>query len=301
VEARWHDPLDGGGFGVVDGGSGDAGSAGTGPDGAAAGGTRTSYRISDDPDQVRQEHERLLTLARARDPMTRRVLGEIGVGPGWACCDVGSGAGTVAAWLAGQVGPTGRVVSIDVDVRFQPPSAGVVEVRVADVIRDPVGDAEFDLVHARAVLQHLEQREAVLDGFIAAIRPGGWVVVTDSDWIQFDAQPLPEPFGELSRLLRASSERVHGHDGTWGRRLVPAFQARGLVDVHADGVVYTMHGGTDSAEWYVAGLARALAAHRAAGTLPPGFPAEEAIAQARDPAFAILSPVSVTVRGRRPG
>ena len=264
-------------------------------------GTRTSYRIPADADQARQEQERLLTLARARDPMTRRVLTEVGVGPGWACCDVGSGAGTIVAWLAEQVGPTGRVVSLDVDVRFQPPSAGVVEVRVADVTTEPVGDAEFDIVNARAVLQHLEQREAVLDALVAAVRPGGWVVVTDTDWIQFDAQPLPEPFGELTRLMRASSERVHGHDATWGRRLLPAFQGRGLVDVHADGVVYTMHGGTDSAEWYVAGLARTIDAHRAAGTLPPGFPAEEAIAQARDPDFVILSPVSVTVRGRRPG
>jgi SAM-dependent methyltransferase len=263
--------------------------------------TQTSYRISDDPDQARQEHARLLTLARARDPMTWRVLGEVGVAPGWACCDVGSGAGTIVAWLAEQVGPTGRVVSLDVDVRFQPPSAGVVEVRVADLTEEPIGDAEFDLVHARAVLQHLAQREQVLDAMVAATRPGGWVVVTDSDWIQFDAQPLPEPFGALSRLMQAASEQRHGHDGTWGRRLLPAFAARGLVDVHADGVVHTMHGGTDSAEWYVAGIARAIDQHRASGVVPPDFPADEAIAQARAADFAVLSPVSVTVRGRRPG
>ena len=57
-----------------------------------------------------------------------------------------------------------------------------------DVTRDPIGDAEFDVVHARAVLQHLASREAVLDAMIAAAKPGGWVVVSDVDWIQFDAQ-----------------------------------------------------------------------------------------------------------------
>jgi SAM-dependent methyltransferase len=268
--------------------------------GGAPAAPRTSYRVSADPDQARQEHARLLTLARARDPMTRRVLTEVGVGPGWACCDVGSGAGTIAAWLAEQVGPTGSVVALDVDVRFLPAPSGLVEVRTADVTVDPIGDAEFDLVHARAVLQHVEQREQVLDAMVAAARPGGWVVVTDSDWIQFYAQPLPEPFGELSRLMRASSEQRHGHDATWGRRLLPEFQHRGLVDVHADGVVYTMHGGTDSAEWYIAGLARTIDQHRASGIVPVDFPAEEAIAQARAADFAILSPVSVTVRGRRP-
>ncbi len=37
-----------------------------------------------------------------------------------------------------------------------------------------------------------------------------------------------------------------------------AFTARGLADVDARGEVWTMHGGTDSAEWYVAALERAL-------------------------------------------
>jgi SAM-dependent methyltransferase len=261
---------------------------------------RESYRIDDDEEQQRLEQQRLLALARERDPMTRRVLTDIGIVPGWSCCDVGSGAGTVAAWLAEQVGPTGRVVALDVDTRFQPPGHGVVEVRRTDVVREPIGDAEFDLVHARALLQHIESREQVLDSMIRAARPGGWVVVTDSDWIQFDAQPLPEPFATLSRLMRAGSSRRHGHDATWGRRLLPAFQQRGLLDVHVDGAVYTMHGGTDSAEWYVGGLARSVERARAAGELPADFPAEEAIAQARDPGFAILSPISLTVRGRRP-
>jgi SAM-dependent methyltransferase len=261
---------------------------------------RESYRISDDEDQRRLEHERLLALARERDPMTRRVLTEIGVGPGWSCCDVGTGAGTVASWLGEQVGPTGRVLALDVDTRFHSPGDGVVEFRRCDVVHEPIGDAEFDLVHARGVLQHLEQRERVLDGMIQAARPGGWIVVTDSDWIQFDEQPVPEPFATLSRLLRESSIRRHGHDPAWGRRLLDAFRQRGLLDVHVDGAVYTMHGGTDSAEWYVGGLARTIDHHREAGTLPAGFPVEEAIAQARDPSFAILSPISLTARGRRP-
>jgi SAM-dependent methyltransferase len=260
---------------------------------------RTSYRINDDDDQVRQERERLHVLARVVDPATTATLSEIGVGPGWSCCDVGSGAGTIVAWLAERVGGAGRVVSIDVDTRFQPPSAGVVEVRDQDVTAGPFGDTEFDLVHARGVLQHLARREEVLDRMIAAARPGGWVVVTDTDWAQFDAQPVPEPFATLSARMRELSVQQHGYDGAWGRRLVDAFRRRGLVDVHAEGRVWTMHGGTDSAEWYVAALARAI------DVVPPeifpdGFSPRAAIEQARAPEFAILSPISVTARGRRP-
>ncbi len=137
--------------------------------------------------------------------------------------------------MAAQVGPAGRVVSVDVDTRFQPASTGVVEVRQIDVTSSSLGSAEFDLVHARALLQHVEQRDAVLGAMIAAARPGGWVVVTDTDWVQFDAQPVQEPFATLSRVMREVSEQQHGYDGTWGRMLVSAFERRGLVDVEVRG------------------------------------------------------------------
>jgi SAM-dependent methyltransferase len=254
-----------------------------------------SYRIGEEADQVAQEHERLRTLARVVDPATQRTLSRLGVGPGWACCDVGSGAGTVAAWLAAQ---GAGVVAVDVDIRFHGETEGV-EVREADVTTEPLGDAAFDLVHARGLLQHLAEREAVLDAMVAATRPGGWVVVTDVDWVQFDAQDIPEPFATLSAVARQYSVHQHGYDGEWGRRLLGAFQARGLEDVTAEGLTWTMHGGTDSAEWYVGALARA------APLLPPeifpeGFSVDEAIARARRPDFAILSPMSVTAVGRRP-
>jgi SAM-dependent methyltransferase len=260
---------------------------------------RTSYRIDDNPDQVRQERERLLVLARVADPSTCRTLTEVGIGPGWSCCDVGSGAGTVAAWMAQRVGPAGRVVSIDVDTRFQPPPSVVVDVRTLDVTAEAIGDAEFDLVHARGLLEHLAQREAVLDKMVAATKPGGWVVVTDADWVQFDAQPVPEPFATLAAKMRELSTNQHGYDATWGRLLVHAFRRRGLVDVDAAGEVWTMHGGTDSAEWFVGALARAVDVVPAE-IFPPGFSPRVAIAQARRPDFAILSPISVTARGRRP-
>lgn len=261
--------------------------------------TPESYRINQDADQIRQECARLLVLARLLDPTTQASLRRAGIARGARCCDLGSGAGTVAAWMAAEVGSSGRVVSIDVDTRFQAPSSGVLEVRKLDVTSQPIGTAEFDLIHARGVLQHLAQREAVLDAMIAALRPGGAVVVTDADWIQFDAQPVPEPFATLTRTLRELSRTQHGYSATWGRLLLQAFRERGLVEVEASGILWTMQGGTDSAEWYVAALARALPV-LPKSVLPAGFDADAAIAQARRPDFAILSPISITAIGRRP-
>jgi SAM-dependent methyltransferase len=258
-----------------------------------------SYRINEDADQVAREQDRLRVLARVTDPVTRATLARIGIAAGWHCCDVGSGAGTVAAWMVEQVGAAGRVLSVDVDTRFQAPSAGVLEVRTLDVTAEPIGADEFDVVHARGVLQHIAQRESVLDAMIAAAKPGGWVVVTDVDWIQFDEQEVPEPFATLSNTLRALSTSQHGYDGSWGRRLPAAFTSRGLEAVDVRGDTWTMRGGTDSAEWYVAALERALGV-LPAEVFPEGLDTEAAIARAREPDFVILSPISVTAVGRKP-
>jgi hypothetical protein len=63
----------------------------------------------------------------------------------------------VARWLAGRVGPTGRVVATDIDPRFLAGSelAGV-EVRRHDIPRDLLETGHYDLVHCRALLMHLK-------------------------------------------------------------------------------------------------------------------------------------------------
>jgi len=75
-------------------------------------------------------HEELLreqfgTLAALFDPATFYRITQLGIGPGWRCWEVGAGGGTVTAWLAEQVGGTGRVVATDVDAWLSASSRGV--------------------------------------------------------------------------------------------------------------------------------------------------------------------------------
>lgn len=59
--------------------------------------------------------EHLATLAALLDEATFGHLERLGVTAGWRCGEAGAGAGTVAQWLAGHVGATGRVLATDID------------------------------------------------------------------------------------------------------------------------------------------------------------------------------------------
>jgi ubiquinone/menaquinone biosynthesis C-methylase UbiE len=124
------------------------------------------------------------------DSGTIRHLEDRGIRPGWQCLEVGGGGGSIAAWLAARVGPTGHVLVTDIDPRFlEPLDAPNVEVRRHDIVTDPLPEAAFDLIHARAVLIHLPERERVLARLVSALKPGGWLVDEELD----SASLLPDP------------------------------------------------------------------------------------------------------------
>jgi SAM-dependent methyltransferase len=111
--------------------------------------------------------------------------------------------------LAERVGASGRVLATDIDVSWiEPEAGGVLEVRRHDVIRDPPPPEAFDLVHARLVLVHLEDRAAALQVMIAALRPGGWLVLEDADPALQAERGADLAYGRtLPRLLRESELR----------------------------------------------------------------------------------------------
>ncbi len=225
----------------------------------------------------------------------------MGVGPGWRCLEVGAGAGSIARALSAVVGAGGSVLATDIDLRFL---AGAhetnLEVRAHDITTDPLPPAEFDLAHARGVLEHIGETPArALARMVDAIRPGGVVVVEDPDWSVFDAQELPPSFGVVHRRLRDAYIAATGYDPTLGLRLPGLLRAAGLVEVEASAHVSTMYGGTPSMEWYVLGIDRALPALIEAGVLDQDL-ADAALAEVRDPTCTLLSPLRVAAWARKP-
>lgn len=74
------------------------------------------------------------------------------------------------------------MVAVDLDLRHMNGARfGNLETRALNIIVDDIGEAVFDLVHARAVLEHIPARQAALRRMVSALRPGGWLLVEDFD------------------------------------------------------------------------------------------------------------------------
>jgi ubiquinone/menaquinone biosynthesis C-methylase UbiE len=182
------------------------------------------------------ERDRLNSITGLYDPHTLRACERIGLAAGWRCLDIGAGTGSVAELLSKRVGPDGRVLAVDIDVRFLEPLAGdTLEVLQADVRTDELPDG-FDLVHARLVLEHIPEREAVLSAMAKTARPGGWVLVEDFDWSTAVAVDPPSELHDKVVGALQSFFSMHGYDAQLGRRLPRLLQAAGLTEVGADTV-----------------------------------------------------------------
>src|SRR5512136_3036444 len=83
------------------------------------------------------ELNRLRLVEEVYDPTTIRRLEILRPSEGWKCLEVGAGAGSVARWLAVRVGPAGKAVATDIDVRFLIQiSTPNLEIRRNDIIKD---------------------------------------------------------------------------------------------------------------------------------------------------------------------
>jgi SAM-dependent methyltransferase len=182
--------------------------------------------------------ERFVALAELFDGVTRGHFDRLGVGPGWRCWEVGAGGRSIPEALTAAVGPTGHVLATDINPAWLDPH-GTYEVRRHDIVADPP-PGTFDLVHARLVLVHVPDRARALATMVAALRPGGWLLVEDADT---ELQPLVclDESGpaqrRANRLRRAFRELMtrRGADMRYGRTLPRTLREAGLVDVAAAG------------------------------------------------------------------
>jgi len=249
-----------------------------------------------------EARERFPALSDLYDDETIRSLQAVGLAPGWQCLEVAAGGGSIAQWLAAKVGTSGRVLATDLDARFLESLADpAIEVRRHDVVRDPLPDSAFDIVHARLILVHLPERELALAKMVGALKPGGWLVCEEFDSLSMPADPALHPT-ECALKAQAAMQRVmaaRGANTRYGRDLAARMRAHGLVDIHADGRMTMWQGGSAGARLFRANFEQLRDELLQIGLLTQAE-LDDDLAHLDDPRTLFPSPVMWTVRGRRP-
>ena len=159
---------------------------------------------------------RLRRLELALDPFTQELLTRTGVRQGWACLEIGAGAGSILQWLSHQVGKSGRAVGVDNSATYlrqftRPPF----EIMEGDVLGLNIS-GPFDLIHVRYVLIHNQEAAAIVSKMRNLLKPGGFLVIEEPDF---------ESAEWIDAKFRAAGERVNAAIcGTFsGSSLDPGF------------------------------------------------------------------------------
>jgi SAM-dependent methyltransferase len=197
-----------------------------------------------------RELARLRQIETALDPSSIRWLHRAPLAAGSACLEVGAGAGSMARWLAEGVGPTGRVVALDLDPTFLSTAAHANVEPIRGDIRDWLGDIAFDLVHARYVLIHLPDPERAVERMLASLRPGGWLVLEEPDFLAARFADGPAAEGEAFRRVNAAIERMflsRGMDPALGARLPSLLGRLGVPALAVECDAHLVQGGSEIA------------------------------------------------------
>jgi SAM-dependent methyltransferase len=262
--------------------------------------TRAFSSIAQDyalPNDWQLARERLALLEACHDPATFRRARALGVDAGWSCLEAGAGHGSVARWLAQQVGPGGRVVAADLDVTLlREIEAPSLELREMDLAADELPTGAFDFVHTRLVLLHIPAREAVLRRLVAALRPGGVLLLEEDDIhpVLATARGAYRVAWEaFLRLMRAA-----GTDPEWARDLPERLGELGLVDVDAEINGQLFRGGSDPARFW--SLTWGQTRDRALALGIPGEVVDAGRAVLADRERWFHGPAKIVSWGRRP-
>jgi SAM-dependent methyltransferase len=249
-----------------------------------------------------EERSRLGSLEGALDPGTIRHLASLGTGPGWNCLEAGAGAGSIASWLCERVGARGHVVACDLQTAFlQNLNHPNLEVWRHDIVTDPLPAKRFDLIHVRWTLHWPPGRQTAIASMASALRPGGWLLAEEPDFVTFYHGPGPEVVTHVATKAVQLLETVSGGmDSQYGRRLPADLLRHGLLDVQAEGRVHQIQGGTprSGSAWLrltIEKVAQPLLASDAVTQAQ----LDETFRLLEDPAFATYSPMTVACRGRR--
>ncbi len=152
--------------------------------------------------------------------------------PGQTVLDLGSGAGIDCFLASGQVGPTGRVIGVDMTPEMVARARanaseggyGNVEFRLGEIEQLPIVDASVDVIISNCVLNLSPAKDRALAEAYRMLKPGGRVVVSD----RVSDHPVPE-------VLEGNLDAVAACLPTLRTRYLQQFREAGFANVRITG------------------------------------------------------------------
>ncbi|MFC9994707.1 methyltransferase domain-containing protein [Nocardia sp. NPDC127526] len=152
--------------------------------------------------------------------------------PGESAVDIGSGSGSEVMAFAELVGPTGTAMGVEPDPhllaaaeRRAAQAGSTAKFVTGDAYGLPFGSDSFDAALCERVFQHLTAPARAVGEIARVLKPGGRVVLTDSDWGTAIVHP-----GDRSVVHEVIETMIAGTTNPFaGRKLAGQLTAAGLV------------------------------------------------------------------------
>ncbi len=188
----------------------------------------------------------------------RAIRAALSLQPGERVLDIGSGPGFLAAEMAAEVGPGGRVHGIDPSESMLAGArrrGAPVEYGTGDALALPFPDEHFDVAVSTQVYEYVEDIAAALAEARRVLRPGGRLLVLDTDW-----DSIVWHSGDRERMQRVlTAWNEHLADPYLPRRLPGLLRAAGLEPTKT-AIIPILNVGADR-DIYSAGMSGVVAAY----------------------------------------
>ncbi|MFE7379620.1 class I SAM-dependent methyltransferase [Streptomyces zhihengii] len=244
----------------------------------------------------------LSPLEEFLDPFTRAELAEIAPAPGGRFLDLGAGGGSVTRMLSEIAGASGTVAAVDQDTHMVAPAPNV-SIHTQDLSTGEPLPAEgpFDLVHARLLTHHLENRVQFVHQLAGSLKPGGWLLLGEfvrsaPKVVSAPSEKHAEAFVRVLDGLYDVMTARHTH-GAWGHEVHATMLDAGLTDVRTQWHYQSWTGGGHGCRLFENNVSQKRDA-----MIEAGFDAADIdlfLASMHDPAMVVRSHEFVSIRGRR--
>jgi ubiquinone/menaquinone biosynthesis C-methylase UbiE len=188
----------------------------------------------------------------------RAIRAALALKPGEHVLDIGSGPGFLAGEMAEEVGADGRVHGIDPSdsmLAIARRSETPVDYGRGDALTLPFGDEQFDVVVSTQVYEYVDDIEGALAEARRVLRPGGRLLVLDTDW-----DSIVWHSGDRERMERVLAVwNEHLADPHLPRRLPMLMRAAGL-EVADVAIIPILNHGADR-DTFSAGMRGLVAAY----------------------------------------